>query len=176
MPGPTVAASRAMSRSAIRRTSGIADVVRSFAGDRRTRAVALYAEGFQEGRALAQAIAAVVHGGTPVVLLSPGRSAASVSAARSHTGSLAPRPAVLDAVCRATGALRVDTPRELFEITVALASAPRARGRRVTVVTEGGGHGGIAADALAAAGLEVPELGGCPARAGPRGVARQRRQ
>ena len=137
---------------------GIADVVRSFAGDRRTRAVALYAEGFREGRALAEAMAAVVRDGTPVVLLSPGRSAASVRAARSHTGSLAPRPAVLDAVCRATGALRVDTPRELFEITVALASAPRAQGRRVTVVTEGGGHGGIAADALADAGLEVPEL------------------
>ncbi len=139
---------------------GIADVVGSFVGDGRTRAVALYAEGFREGRALAAALAAVVRGGTPVVLLSPGRSAASVRAARSHTGSLVPGPAVVDAVCRATGALRVDTPRELFEVTVALASAPRARGRRVTVVTEGGGHGGIAADALAAAGLQVPELGG----------------
>jgi acyl-CoA synthetase (NDP forming) len=138
---------------------GIAEVMRTFAGDGRTRAVALYAEGFQEGRDAARAVAAVVASGVPVVLLAPGRSAAGVRAARSHTGSLAPAPVVLDAVCRATGALRADTPRELFELTLALSCAPPARGRRIAVVTEGGGHGGVAADALAAAGLEVPRFG-----------------
>ena len=135
---------------------GIAEVLDAFGGHDATRVVALYAEGLRDGRALAEAAARVVAAGRPVVLLAPGRTAAGARAARSHTGSLASSTAVLYAVCRATGVLRVDTPRELFEVTAGLLDAPRPRGRRVAVITEGGGHGGIAADALEAAGLRVP--------------------
>jgi acyl-CoA synthetase (NDP forming) len=138
---------------------GIAEVLEGFVDHDSTRAVALYAEGLREGRVLAEVAARVVAAGRPVVLLAPGRSSAGVRAARSHTGSLATSAAVLDAVCRATGVLRVDTPRELFEVTAGLLGAPRPRGRRVAVITEGGGHGGIAADALEAAGLRVPAFG-----------------
>jgi len=135
---------------------GIAEVLDAFGGHDATRVVALYAEGLREGRAVAEAAARVVAAGRPVVLLAPGRSVAGARAARSHTGSLVSSTAVLDAVCRATGVLRVDTPRELFEVTAGLLGAPRPRGRRVAVITEAGGHGGIAADALEAAGLRVP--------------------
>ena len=138
---------------------GIAEVLEAFVDHEPTRVVALYAEGLREGRRLAEAAARVVAAGRPVVLLAPGRSAAGARAARSHTGSLASSTTVLDAVCRATGILRVDSPRELFEATVALLDAPRPRGSRVAVITEGGGHGGIAADALEAAGLRVPAFG-----------------
>ena len=138
---------------------GIAEILEAFVDHEATRVVALYAEGLREGRRVAEAAARVVAAGRPVVLLAPGRSAAGARAARSHTGSLASSTAVLDAVCRATGILRVDSPRELFETTVALLDAPRPRGRRVAVITEGGGHGGIAADALEAAGLRVPAFG-----------------
>ena len=138
---------------------GIAEVLEAFVDHEATRVIALYAEGLREGRRVAEAAARVVAAGRPVVLLAPGRSAAGARAARSHTGSLASSTAVLDAVCRATGILRVDSPRELFETTVALLDAPRPRGNRVAVITEGGGHGGIAADALEAAGLRVPAFG-----------------
>ncbi len=138
---------------------GIAEVLEGFVEHGATRVVALYAEGLGDGRATAAAAARVVAAGRPVVLLAPGRSAAGARAARSHTGSLASATAVLDAACRAAGVLRVDSPRELFETTAALLGAPRPRGRRVAVITEGGGHGGIAADALEAAGLRVPPFG-----------------
>ncbi len=138
---------------------GIAEILEAFVDHEPTRVVALYAEGLRDGRRVAEAAARVVAAGRPVVLLAPGRSAAGARAARSHTGSLASSTAVLDAVCRATGILRVDSPRELFEATVALLDAPRPRGDRVAVITEGGGHGGIAADALEAAGLRVPAFG-----------------
>jgi acyl-CoA synthetase (NDP forming) len=138
---------------------GIAEVLEGFVDHAATQVVALYAEGLRDGRGLAEAAARVVAAGRPVVLLAPGRSAAGARAARSHTGSLASSEAVLNAVCRATGVLRVDTPQELFEATVALLGAARPRGRRVAVITEGGGHGGIAADAIEAAGLRVPAFG-----------------
>lgn len=138
---------------------GIAEVLEGFVDHGATRVVASYAEGLRDGRAMAEAAARVVAAGRPVVLLAPGRTAAGARATRSHTGSLASSTAVLDAVCRATGVLRVDSPRELFEATAALLGAPRPRGRRVAVITDGGGHGGIAADALEAAGLRVPAFG-----------------
>ncbi len=94
-----------------------------------------------------------------MVLLAPGRSAAGARAALSHTGSLAPDTAVVDAVCRAGGIRRAETPRELFELAMALRGRARPQGRRVAVISDGGGPGGVAADVLAAAGLSVPEFG-----------------
>ena len=171
----------------------IADVLRDYREHDETHVVAVYAEDMKDGRGLAHAIAGLEDAGKPVVLMAPGRSAAGVRAARSHTGSLVPDAAVLAAVARATGMVRVDDPGELFNAVVALlhvvesaragrddgdgpgraarrapggaSAAPAAagrlrvpRGRRVGIVTEGGGHGGMTADALAAVGLEVPEL------------------
>ena len=133
---------------------------RGFVGPRGDPVVALYAGGSpRRPPSSPQAAARVVAGGRPVVLLAPGRSAAGARAARSHTGSLAPRRPSLDAVCRATGMRSASTRRgSCSSSTVALRSAPRPRGRRVAVITDGGGPGGIAADALSAAGLRVPEL------------------
>lgn len=148
----------------------IADVLRSYAGHQATWVIAVYAEELRGGREVARAAADVAAAGKPVVLLAPGRSAAGTRAARSHTGSLAPDAVVLDAVCDAAGIVRVDDPGQLFETTlgflhtVSLAGAgvegaPRLpAGRRVAIVTEGGGHGGVAADAAVSAGLLVPPL------------------
>ena len=102
-PWPTVAASRVTSPSAIRRTSASPTWWAASSAMGRRVPWRSTPRASSDGRALAAAMAAVVRGGTPVVLLSPGRSAASVRAARSHTGSLAPGPAVVDAVCRAAG-------------------------------------------------------------------------
>ena len=135
-----------------------AEVLAGFSAHADTRVVALYAEDFSDGLGLVSAAASVVAAGKPVVMLAPGRSAASVRAARSHTGSLASDAAGVDAACRAGGIMRVDTPRELFEITVALQDHLRLRGRRVAVASDGGGPGGIAADALVAAGFSVSEF------------------
>jgi acyl-CoA synthetase (NDP forming) len=137
---------------------GIAEVLWTMVDHRETSVVAVYAEDMREGRELARAAAAVVAAGKPVVLLAPGRSGASARAALSHTGSLAPDAAAVDAVCRATGMVRAATPREFFELTVGFLASYRPRGRRVAIVTDAGGVGGVAADAAHEAGLEVPTL------------------
>ncbi|MEE4276274.1 MAG: CoA-binding protein, partial [Thermoleophilia bacterium] len=137
----------------------ITEVLESFVDHEPTRVVAVYAEDLGDGRAFARAARDLVASDRPVVLLSPGRSAASARVARSHTGSLAPDAAVLDAACLAAGVVRVTTIGELFDAAVCLLPGRRMRGRRLAVVSDGGGHGGLAADVAAAAGLDVGPLG-----------------
>ena len=137
---------------------GIADVLWSLVDHAETRLVAVYAEDLRDGRRLAAGAAACVAAGKPVLLLAPGRSAASSRAARSHTGSLTTDAAVVDAVCRAVGAVRVETPEELVETAVGLLSGRRSRGRAVAITSDGGGHSAIAADVVASVGLSVPRF------------------
>lgn len=121
-----------------------------------TRVVALYAESFGDGRRVIEAIARLHDSGRRTVVLTVGASAAASAAARSHTGSLTSSMGVVDAACRAAGAIRVQTPQQLID-AVRLLSAPHLpRGRRVAIVGDSGGGGAIGADLAAAAGLEVP--------------------
>jgi len=134
------------------------EILAEFEGHEPTRVVALYVEDLIDARVFADTAARVIASGRPIVLLSPGRSAAGRRAALSHTGALAADAEVLDDLCAAVGVVRVETPRELFDATTGLLGDAPMCGPRVAVITEGGGHGSVAADALASAGLEVPEL------------------
>ncbi|MFE5494585.1 acetate--CoA ligase family protein [Streptomyces virginiae] len=135
----------------------LVDLVEDCARHEATTAIAVYAEDFGDGRAFAAAAAAA---GKPVVLLTAGRGSASARSAQSHTGALTTSADVVAAACRDAGVELVRTPREMTVALAALASGPRTRGRRTAVLTDGGGHGAIAADAAEDAGLDVPELGG----------------
>jgi acyl-CoA synthetase (NDP forming) len=135
-----------------------AELVHALAEHEPTRVIALYVEDFRDGRAFAEACRAAVAGGTPVALLAAGRSSAAAVAARSHTGALASDHAAVEAACRACGAALVCTPRELLDAAQALLARVRPRGGRVVVFGDGGGHGVVAADVVAAAGLELPRL------------------
>ena len=135
-----------------------ADVVAACVDDPETRVIAVYAEDFVDGRAFVRAATAARDAGCPVVVLSPGGNAAGARAARSHTGALASDDAVVEAACEASGAFRVRSVREMTDMIVALRSPMRPRGRRVGIVTTGGGNAVITADALGSAGLEVPEF------------------
>ncbi|MEZ0109590.1 acyl-CoA synthetase (NDP forming) [Catenulispora sp. EB89] len=134
----------------------LVDLVRDCARHEATKAIAVYAEDFGDGRAFARAAAAA---GKPVVLLSAGRGPAAARSAASHTGALTTSSDVVAAACRDAGVELVRTPREMTAVLAAVAGGRRARGRRVAVFTDGGGHGVVAADAAEAAGFEVPELG-----------------
>jgi acyl-CoA synthetase (NDP forming) len=123
-----------------------------------TRAVAIYAEDVVDGRAFVRAARALAVAGKPVVLLSPGRSAAAARSAVSHTGSMTSPSQVVDAACAAGGVRRVDHPAHLVGLIEGLLGPRRMPGRRVAVLTDGGGHGAVAADALTIAGLETPLL------------------
>jgi acyl-CoA synthetase (NDP forming)/GNAT superfamily N-acetyltransferase len=94
----------------------------------------------------------------PVVALKSGRSAPGSRGTRSHTAALADPDAAVDAVLREAGVIRVDTLAELFDVASLLAHQPVPRGRRVAVMSNGGGPAIVAADACVAAGLLVPEL------------------
>ncbi|MGH3311045.1 MAG: acetate--CoA ligase family protein [Streptomyces sp.] len=135
----------------------LVDLVEDCARHEPTRAIAVYAEDFGDGRAFAQAAAAA---GKPVVLLTAGRGSASARSAQSHTGALTTSSDIVAAACRDAGVELVSTPREMTIVLAALNAGTRTSGRRTAVFTDGGGHGAIAADAAEAAGLDVPELGG----------------
>ncbi|MEU6772319.1 acetate--CoA ligase family protein [Streptomyces sp. NPDC046759] len=133
----------------------LVDLLADCARHEGTRAIAVYAEDFADGRAFAEAAA---EAGKPVVLLTAGRGDASARSAQSHTGALTTSADVVTAACRDAGVELVATPRELAVVLAALHGARSAAGRRVAVLTDGGGHGVIAADAVETAGLTVPEL------------------
>jgi acetate---CoA ligase (ADP-forming) len=141
------------------------DLVAAFAADEATRLIALYIEDFRDGRAFARAAADAVAAGTPVVALAIEHTAAGARAVQSHTGALASDGAAIDAAFQAAGVERVRTPRELLDAADALLRCPPARGRRIAVLADGGGHGSIAAALSADAGLEVPALTGAAAAA-----------
>ncbi|CDO88226.1 CoA-binding protein [Mycobacterium triplex] len=124
-----------------------------------TSAIAVYIEDFRDGRGFVEASAAAVASGTPVVVLAAGASTAAARGAQSHTGSLTSDSAVIAAACEVAGAIAVRTPRELADVLFALRQRAVPRGRRVAVLTDGGGHGVIACDVAEAAGLDVPALG-----------------
>ncbi|MFF8012480.1 acetate--CoA ligase family protein [Streptomyces sp. NPDC007929] len=133
----------------------LVDLLADCARHEGTRAIAVYAEDFGDGRAFAEAAA---DAGKPVVLLTAGRGDASARSAQSHTGALTTSADVVTAACRDAGVELVATPRELTVAVAAAIGGRRAAGRRVAVLTDGGGHGVVAADAVEAAGLSVPEL------------------
>ncbi len=150
------------------------DLLEATAADPETRVIACYLEGVADGRRFLGALgrAAAVK---PVVLLKAGRSPEGARAVSSHTGALAGSDRAFDAAARQAGALRADTMAELFDVARGLASQPLPRGRRLIVVTNGGGLGIVAADAARAAGLlmEAPSeplrqrlAAGLPAAAG----------
>jgi acyl-CoA synthetase (NDP forming) len=131
------------------------ELLASFAAHEPTRVIALYVEDFRDGRAFARAAQAA---GKPVVLIAGGTNEAGARAARSHTGALVSELAAVDAACRAAGIVRVATPQQLVDAAKALLSGRRARGRRLAVFGDGGGHGVIAADVAVKTGLELPVL------------------
>ncbi len=123
-----------------------------------TRAVAVYAEDVVDGRGFVGAARALAAAGKPVVLMSPGRSAAAARSAVSHTGSMTSASHVVDAACAAGGVRRTENPTHMADLLEGLLGQRRMPGRSVAVVTDGGGHGAIAADALEVAGLDTPTL------------------
>ncbi|HEX9818421.1 MAG TPA: acetate--CoA ligase family protein [Methylomirabilota bacterium] len=133
------------------------DVIAALADDADTRVILGYLEGVADGRAFFTALAAAA-ARKPCVLMKAGRSAEGARAVSSHTGALAGSDRAFDAAVRQAGALRVTTLEELFDVARALAAGRTPPGRRVILVTNGGGLGVLATDAARDAGLEVTGL------------------
>lgn len=134
-----------------------ADVIDYLAGDPATTSVLLYIETVGNARKFMSA-ARLAARGKPVLAIKAGRHAGSVHAVVSHTGALAGADAVYDAAFRRAGLLRVYSLEELFAAVRTLASAPPVEGNRLAILTNGGGLGILAADALIDAGGQLAPL------------------
>jgi acetate---CoA ligase (ADP-forming) len=132
------------------------DLLEDFRGHAETHLIALYVEDFRDGRAFARSAGAAVAHGKPVVLLTAGRSEAGVRAALSHTGALVSDTRAVKAAGRAAGIVVVSTPNELVEVAQALIAGRLARGPRVAVMGDGGGHNAVAADVVTSFGFALP--------------------
>jgi acyl-CoA synthetase (NDP forming) len=133
------------------------DFLEYLAGDAATGPVILYLEGVGDGRRFFD-VARHTTPHKPVIVLRGGLSAAGRRAASSHTGALAGSAQVFAAAARQARVIAVGDPEEALDVACVLTSLPRPAGRRVAVVTLGGGWGVLAADALAAHGLQLAEL------------------
>ena len=133
------------------------DLLLFWESDEETDVILLYMESFGNPRRFART-ARMVSRAKPIVAVKAGRSAVGAEAASSHTASLAGSDQAADALFAQTGIIRVDTLDDLFSVARLLASQPIPKGRKVGVLTNGGGPGIIAVDAAIAAGLEIPAL------------------
>ncbi|MCG3136807.1 MAG: Protein lysine acetyltransferase Pat [Phycisphaerae bacterium] len=137
------------------------DVLDYLASDAQTSAILLYMEsiGRHEARKFMSAARAASRN-KPVLAIKAGRSPAAAKAAFSHTGALAGADNVYAAALRRAGILRVNTIDELFDAVETLARSKPLRGNRLAILTNGGGPGVIATDALIAEGGQLAELSG----------------
>jgi acetyltransferase len=133
------------------------DMLDYLATDPHTRAILLYVEGITHGRKFMSAARAAARI-KPVLVLKAGRSNAGSRAVTSHTGVLTGTDAVYDAVFRRAGMLRVGTMAELFDAAETLALTQEQVGDRLAILTNVGGAGVLAADALVAAGGRLAKL------------------
>src|SRR5579859_2397236 len=133
------------------------DMLDYLATDLCTHAILLYVEGITHGRKFMSAARAASRA-KPVLVLKAGHSAAGAKAAHSHTGALAGSDAVYDAAFSRAGMLRVATMAELFDAAETLALTREQTGDRLAIVSNGGGAGVLATDALATAGGRLAEL------------------
>ena len=136
----------------------VTELIPFFAAHDPTRVIALYVEDFRDGRALADAASHSVAAGKPIILLTVGSSRAGARAASSHTGALVSASTAVDAACRASGILRVTSPRQMIQLAQGLLMPQTPRGRRVGIIGDGGGHVALAADHLTERGMELPLL------------------
>ena len=133
------------------------DTLDYLARDPDTSAILLYIEDVRHARKFMSAARSAARG-KPVLVLKAGRAPEAALAAASHTGALAGMDAVYDAAIRRAGMLRVFTTEDLFDAVETLARAKPLLGERLTIVTNGGGPGVMATDALIADGGKLAVL------------------
>jgi len=132
------------------------DLIKYLEDDLRTKVIALYIEGLEEGRRfLAQAKKTVLK--KPIVAIKAGKSKAGMRATSSHTGSLAGEDKIYDAAFRQAGILRVEGVEEMFDLCRGLIYYPKIKGNKIGVVTNSGGPAVLATDKLEELGLMVSE-------------------
>jgi acetyltransferase len=134
------------------------DLVYYLGDDPRTHSIVIYMESIGDARSFLSAAREVALT-KPIIVIKSGRTAQAAQAAASHTGTLAGSDAVLDAAFRRCGVLRVDRISEMFDLAEVLAKQQqRPQGPKLSIITNAGGPGVLATDALIDSGGELAEL------------------
>lgn len=133
------------------------DTLAAVAADPHTRVITLYLEGISDGRRFVRAAREVTRD-KPIIALKVGRYSGGRRAVASHTGALAGQESAYNAAFHRAGVIRANTSEELFDWARALAWCPLPAGPDVAVLTNAGGPGVTAADALEGHGLRLAEL------------------
>ena len=133
------------------------DVLDYLGSDPHTAAVLLYIESIQHARKFMSAARATARN-KPVIVIKAGRVPEGAKAAASHTGALAGADDVYDAAIRRAGMLRVENIEDLFDAVETLSRARPNRGDRLAILTNGGGPGVMATDALVRSGGSLATL------------------
>ncbi len=133
------------------------DLIYYLGDDPHTKSIVIYMETIGNARAFLSA-ARKVAVTKPIIVIKPGRTEGAAKAAASHTGSLTGSDEVLEIAFRRSGVLRVNSIAELFYMAEVLGKQPRPEGPRLTIMTNAGGPGVLATDALITNGGELAKL------------------
>lgn len=133
------------------------DLIDYFGNDPKTQSILIYMESIGDARAFLSAAREVALN-KPIIVIKPGRTEAAAKAAASHTGSLTGGDEVIEAAFRRSGVLRVNNISDLFSMAEVLGKQPRPRGPRLTILTNAGGPGVLAVDALITSGGELTPI------------------
>lgn len=136
---------------------GWGDLIDYFGEDSSTESILLYMESVGDARSFLSAAREVALR-KPIIVIKAGRTAAASKAASSHTGALTGSDEVFDAALRRCGVLRVSNISDLFYMAEVLGKQPRPRGPKLTILTNAGGPGVLATDALLEAKGELTSL------------------
>src|SRR5215212_7800094 len=133
------------------------DLIYYLGDDPNTKSIVIYMETIGNARAFLSAAREVALT-KPIIVIKPGRTEGAAKAAASHTGSLTGSDEVLEVAFRRSGVLRVNSIAELFYMAEVLGKQPRPQGPRLTILTNAGGPGVLAADSLITNGGELAKL------------------
>src|SRR6516225_8824946 len=133
------------------------DLISFYGEDPKTQSILLYMESVGDARSFLSAAREVALS-KPIIIIKAGRTEAASKAASSHTGAMTGSDEVFDAALRRCGVLRVQSISDLFYMAEVLSKQPRPRGPRLTIVTNAGGPGVLATDALIPNGGELTPL------------------
>jgi len=133
------------------------DLVEAFGSQRETKVIAGYLENIKDGNAFVRE-AELISQKKPILLMKSGRTAAGAKAASSHTGSLAGGDVAYESAFTRAGVIRCESIKQQFDFAQAFANQPLPKGRNVVVITNAGGPGIMAADAIEQRGLTFAKL------------------
>eukprot|EP01028_Stygiella_incarcerata_P007244 TRINITY_DN2992_c0_g1_i1.p1 TRINITY_DN2992_c0_g1~~TRINITY_DN2992_c0_g1_i1.p1 ORF type:complete len:907 (+),score=246.66 TRINITY_DN2992_c0_g1_i1:3165-5885(+) len=133
------------------------DLITYFGDDEDTESILIYMESVGDAQSFMSAARQVALR-KPVIVIKAGRTSEAAQAAASHTGTLAGSDDIVDAAFARCGVLRVDSIEELFDMARVLSKQPLPKGPHMTIVTNAGGPGVLAADALCLSGGSLTKL------------------